>query len=61
MGLAICYVMTDRMDEAEKATAELLRVQPADCIDLYKKIFSVSEETDRAKLYIGALRKASIP
>jgi adenylate cyclase len=60
MNLAICYVLTDKVDEAEKAAAEVLKVQPAFCIDLYKKTFSGSEETDRGKLYIGALRKAGL-
>ena len=58
--LTICYVLTDHMDEAEKAAAELLRVQPAFCIDWFKKIYAYSEETDRGRLYIGALRKAGI-
>ena len=60
MSLAICYVLTNRMEDAEKAAAELLRVQPAFCINFYKNIFSISEETDRGRIYIGALRKAGI-
>ncbi|HEA70112.1 MAG TPA: adenylate/guanylate cyclase domain-containing protein [Desulfobacterales bacterium] len=58
--LTICYVLTDHMDEAKKAAAELLRVQPAFSIDLFKKIYAYSEKTDRGRLYIGALRKAGI-
>ena len=49
------------MDEAEKAAAEVLRVQPAFCIDFWKKVLSIDEETDRVRLYTGALRKAGIP
>ena len=59
--LAICYVLTDQIDEAEKAAAEVLRIQPAFCIDLYKTMFKLSEEEDKGKLYINALRKAGIP
>ena len=60
MGLTISSFLTDDMDEAKKAAAEVLRIQPAFSIDLYKKIFFVSEETNRGRLYINALRKAGI-
>ena len=61
MFLAICYVLTDEVDKAQKAAAEVVRLQPVFCIDLYKKIFLISEETESVRLEIGALRKAGIP
>ena len=61
IGLTISSFLTDDMVEAKKAAAEVLRIQPAFSIDLYKKIFFVSEETNRGRLYINALRKAGIP
>ena len=61
MNLAICYVLTDEVDKAQKAAAEVIRVHPVFCIDLYKKSYYVSEETERGRLEIGALRKAGIP
>jgi TolB-like protein/class 3 adenylate cyclase/Flp pilus assembly protein TadD len=53
MWLAVCYVLTDEVDKAQKAAAELVRVQPVFCIDLYKKIYSVSEEKEIVRLDIG--------
>ncbi len=50
MFLAICYVLTDEVDKAQKAVAEVLRIQPVFSIDSYKKIYLVSEETEIVRL-----------
>jgi adenylate cyclase len=61
MFLAICYVLTDEVDNAQKAAVELVRIQPVFSIDLYKMAMVVIEETESVRLDIGALRKAGIP
>ena len=59
--ITVCYVAMDRMDEAQKAAGEILRVQPAFSIDFLKKTFTINENTEKGKFYIDCLRKAGIP
>ena len=59
--LTVCYVATNRMDEAQKSAAELRKLWPKASIDYLKKLHRDSVDKDTVNFVIECYRKVGIP